>query len=936
MWTAYRKVAVVLAIRSGAISRGDAYDRFMLSAEELSCWETAFDEDGIAGLQLKRSPTVLARVKRGGLPEPKFWSLGWIRDTHTWTLADSSTSLSARLPRIVTFWRWPLVRPAGSEWRRSRFDWPAAVGASIAIDPVRRGIIEVRIAKITSKLIKKYFSTFLPIILLIFLTIPVQGAGICNNREASHLSPVERSYCSWPDYQIIIWQSQTPARLAALRALGVTGGVILGERGNIVWNNIFSKVVPFLQEQMNWYVENIATDFYSAYHRWYPDRPVTWLFDEAKRRHLQEPGNIEPFIRTPSLSDPVWLRGIARRLRRNVRAFAPYMPLFYNLADEAGIADLAVAWDFDFGPASLKGMRVWLKARYHALAALNREWGTHFISWREVMPMTTDEALQQTDENFAAWGDFKEWMDVAFARAVRRGSDAVHSADPRALSALEGAQVPGWGGYNYSHLASTVDVMEIYDFGNNVEIAHSLAPELVTLMTSSLSTPRDIRAVWHELLLGGRGLILWDEDNGFTDENGAPTARGERLRALATELRSGIAAQLIASTPATSGVAILYSPASQRIQWLLDRKSDGHPWAGRQAENEYDDNPIRTATRRIARMLTHLGIQPRWLTRELISRGVLRRGRIRVLALPHAISLSAVEAREIHRFAARGGALLADSQPGLFDEHGRRLASPRLFDLVELGLVRLMPELGRGEPADESTQLVQLRQVLKAGGIKMPFSLSESNGAVAANIDARVFRNANATIVGLQRGETKGDSEAPRDIAIDFERPVYAYDLRYPGAPQHGTRLRVALGAVEPALIAFSPTAIAPLRVNGPARAQLGTVAKFTVTPQRLGSKIKRIAHIEAVAPSGAIVPAHTANLVVGQRGVRWLLPLTPSDPVGNWTVRISDVFGAEEIDRTLTVSNARTMATTIAGAVGGETIGIPRHRLYRRRPIVP
>jgi hypothetical protein len=53
-WTAHRKVAVVLAVRTNALSRGDAYDRYMLSEEELSSWESAFDEDGIAGLQAKR------------------------------------------------------------------------------------------------------------------------------------------------------------------------------------------------------------------------------------------------------------------------------------------------------------------------------------------------------------------------------------------------------------------------------------------------------------------------------------------------------------------------------------------------------------------------------------------------------------------------------------------------------------------------------------------------------------------------------------------------------------------------------------------------------------------------------------------------------------------------------------------------------------------
>jgi len=70
MWTAYRKVAVVLAIRSGALSRWDARDRYMLSEEELSSWEAAFDGDGVAGLLLKRSSPALIRIKGGRLPEP--------------------------------------------------------------------------------------------------------------------------------------------------------------------------------------------------------------------------------------------------------------------------------------------------------------------------------------------------------------------------------------------------------------------------------------------------------------------------------------------------------------------------------------------------------------------------------------------------------------------------------------------------------------------------------------------------------------------------------------------------------------------------------------------------------------------------------------------------------------------------------------------------
>ncbi len=67
-------------------------------------------------------------------------------------------------------------------------------------------------------------------------------------------------------------------------------------------------------------------------------------------------------------------------------------------------------------------------------------------------------------------------MDVAFARAIRAGTDALHAADPEALSGLEGTQIPGWGGYDYSLLAPAVDVMEIYDSANALLLAQRVQP----------------------------------------------------------------------------------------------------------------------------------------------------------------------------------------------------------------------------------------------------------------------------------------------------------------------------------------------------------------------------------------------------------------------------------------------------------------------------
>src|SRR5437588_9122099 len=232
----------------------------------------------------------------------------------------------------------------------------------------------------------------------------------------------------WSDYQIIMWQGQTPAGYATLKELGVTAGMVQADHRDEASTSMPS--LRLVEADLRCYLENIATDFYSPYHKWYDGRPVDWRFVEAKQRYRANPGDRAAFIREPSLSDPEWLNKMHDRLIRSVRSLHPCRPLYYSLGDETGIGDLAAFWDFDFSDFSLAAMREWLKSDYDSLAALNQQWGTAFRRWDEVVPMTTDEAMKRSEENYSAWADFKEWMDIAFARALKSGSDAVHAADP--------------------------------------------------------------------------------------------------------------------------------------------------------------------------------------------------------------------------------------------------------------------------------------------------------------------------------------------------------------------------------------------------------------------------------------------------------------------------------------------------------------------------
>ena len=587
----------------------------------------------------------------------------------------------------------------------------------------------------------------------------------------------------WDEYQLLMWQDLTPAQMGGLKTLGFTGTKLRAGQGVVDAEGKASRVTAGLP----FYLENLATDFYSPYHRYTEGKSVTWLFDAAKTAYRA--GDPAAFMRQPGLSDPAWLARIRSRMADVVRAEGAGRPLFYNLGDEPGIGDLAAAWDADMAPESLRGMREWLRTQYADLAGLNRQWGTGFTTWEEVLPETTDAAIRRTDENFSAWSDFKAWMDVAFSRAVRTGTEALHAADPAALAALEGGQVPGWGGYDYALLAPAVNVMEIYDFGNALDLALAANPRLIPLRTSFMRGPREVHAAWRSLLHGGRGTVVWDEANDVVQPDGTPGPRGREIAALMATIRP-VAAVLRRMQPDPDPVAVLYSQGSFRVRWLLDRRAGDHDWAARDAEREYDDNPVRASRRVLLQRLAELAVQPRLVTGGDLD-GLAQSG-VKVLFLPHAIALSDAEVSAIAAFRAAGGTVLADTEPALFDGHGRRRIAPPLADVPRPEAVR--PLGTETEPAI----LDALVQLLTSAGAPPRLVMRAPDGERATGVETRWFRDGHRVVFGLQSGRPWG---APAQVTVRLARVPGVTDVRQPGRAVDAV---VELDGIEPRILSFS------------------------------------------------------------------------------------------------------------------------------------
>jgi len=730
----------------------------------------------------------------------------------------------------------------------------------------------------------------------------VDQSGNIVHRESNEAtsfiaSPADHA---WSDYQIIMWQGQTPAGYAALKQLGITAGMVETDHRDESSTYRPDQLGRLLDADLRCYLENIATDFYSPYHKWYGDRPANWPFLEAKEQYWNNPLDLAAFVREPSLSDPDWLKKISDRLMRSARALHPYRPLYYSLGDEPGIGDLAAFWDFDFSDASLAAMRDWLSVIYGSLAALNQQWGTHFSGWEQIVPMTTKEAMARSARNFSGWSDFKEWMDVAFARALKAGTEAIHAADPEALSAIEGAQIPGWGGYDYSRLAGSVDAMELYDYGENVEIVRSFSPKTIMLTTSFNRGPQEAHRVWRELLRGTRGLISWDEKNEFVGKDGSLGERGRDAASYFGEIRKGLGALLINSRRHVDPIGILYSPASMRLQWLLDRRAIGEDWSRRDASAEYQDDAIRVTTRDFAHALEHMGLQHRFVSSEEVRRGDLHNGDYRVLILPHTIAMAPSAAKEIRDFVEHGGVVVADGEPGIFDEHGRRAAKPLLSEIFVGAATRSATGFvfGKGKAIylalsndrhRESTR--RLAGILDAAGVKPRFPLVHTDGRPVNDVETHIFDNREATIVALQRDYSLPSNLGHREpMFLALPHQFSAYDLRRQRALGIADRLEVELGPVEPALLALSEKPILAPSISGPHSVHLGTNAEFLIHPTSPATL--DVVHLDVIDPEGSSVAQYSGNLLAAGASVAAkLVPFAFNDKPGIWKLRARDLL---------------------------------------------
>lgn len=500
----------------------------------------------------------------------------------------------------------------------------------------------------------------------------------------------------WNDYRTILWMSgqmdqhkdQWPLIAQRMKELGINTG--MGNRN--------APPQHIIDSGFGYYVENIINQglclrFSSSVMNW------SKFVDEWSKTR-----SADAFVRDYCFDDPKWLGSVTDIMSKAAAAHVASKPLMYDLRDELSVTISANPFDYDFSPLALAGFRDWLKTQYANLADLNAQWDTEFKTWDDVMPFSTDQIKRRmvTGEkhpqgepdwsalkrvkfdpaeaaknpvrwNFSPWCDHRTYMDLSLARTLGKLRDAARAKDPHTPVGIEGLQMPSaFGGYDLWRLSQVLDWAEPYDVGNSREILGSFMEGKAMVCTVfEKDTDHARRRLWHLLLLGDRGCIVWWSEDviDWTKPDLPLTDKGKALAPVLKEMQSPLAKLFILAKREWDPIAIHYSQPSIQVAWLLESCADGKTWPRRFSSYESTHNQHAQVRNSWLKLLQDLGYSPRFVSDEQLASDAVTKStdlKLKAIIYPQSIAKPTVDG-----LAPPNLVCFTDFSDTMFDDHGR-------------------------------------------------------------------------------------------------------------------------------------------------------------------------------------------------------------------------------------------------------------------------
>ena len=315
----------------------------------------------------------------------------------------------------------------------------------------------------------------------------------------------------------------------------------------------------------------------------------------------------------------------------------------------------------------------WLREIYGAKEAPSRP---QWITYEEIRPKLSEWAVKDFDASPLM--DQWSFNDSVWCNFIGDLVEYSNSLDPETPCGLVGGQAPNaFGGYDYAKLMRKVQFIEAYDLGSSQAIIRSFSPRnAVPAVTSQFhqSSEDDIWQIWHYLARGNRGHIGWVE-NWFDGEK--PRDWHDKVAPHLLEAGQKIGPLMRDAEWMHDGIALYYSHPSIQLGWILDAQAHGKTWINRDGDHRLGASHL--GRQAWENMLRDSGLQYKFLSYvDVLQAGIPPD--VKTLVLPACFCLSDAEAQAIGAFCRKGGTVIADYLPGVWDQHGRGRTSGGALD----------------------------------------------------------------------------------------------------------------------------------------------------------------------------------------------------------------------------------------------------------------
>lgn len=615
-------------------------------------------------------------------------------------------------------------------------------------------------------------------------------------------------------------------------------------------------------------------------------------------------------------------------LERNKEAM-PYGPCLYTLGDEN-------YFDYNSGysPYGQRAFREYLKKHYATLVSLNREWDANYADWSQVELLPDEEAKQR-----GLWPmihEHKAFNESEYADYHHFLAKAIKEADPHAKVGAEGS-VPG-------DLEKTVEGLEIWG-----PYSDKRGNELLR----SLVSPEVVRGNWWGGYVGSHGaragaLNLWKQLlSGAVNTNLFYAAIGseglfatdlsfadyfEHMLPELHEISGGIGQLVAASQIMDDGIAIHWSQANEHAATLFSALGSPTQSQGN-----------------LMGLLDRCGFGYRFMTTRMIESGDLLKKHYRVLFLSCSQAISDKEAQAIREFAQAGGVVIADVATGIMDGHCKPLWRPSGSTTAGEWKGQLDELLGvsrRGEPqskqsttnlttslGDQSLSLTDstfrldgsvsaLKAAQQLDGVPVlatnqvgqgntiflnfPFPNSESEQSLKftkALLDAvgmkpacellngkgylfRRFSNGDTTLIGVVR-----DSDNAADATLRLAHPEYVYDVRAGELLGKVSSIPINKEGRRVRLFSLLSGPTKRLSVQTGRKIHRGQAVPLKVNLNAGGVGVAgRIVRMQVFGPGKVEMEHYRSYITLNVSEASASVPLALNDPVGKWTITVTDV----------------------------------------------